>query len=116
MLLAGLIMSATAQPTETRLKLPPHRILPSFPLRAVGGEMIDIAWRPDSLNNVSAVSTILYVYDTLYHWHVYEKAMTKMSDTVWKTSLAMPPAAGFIAYKFKIGSRSDNNNRSESVV
>jgi len=55
------------------------------------------------------VSVILYVYDTLYHWHVYEYPMVKVSDTAWTARLLFPAAAGFLAYRFREGRLEDNN-------
>lgn len=116
-ILAGWMMTAAAQSADSFMKLSPTRIHPSYPFRATEGDKaLAITWYPDSAHAPaqttapSPISAILYVYDTLYHWHVYEKALTKTGDTAWTTRIEMPAAAGFIAYKFKVDNAIDNNN------
>ncbi|MBS1606134.1 MAG: alpha/beta fold hydrolase [Bacteroidetes bacterium] len=80
-----------------------------YPMRVVGGDVLNISWRSDTAV-AGGVSVVVYAFDTLYSWHVYEYALRFTGDTAWTGSFALPPAAGFLAYKFVAGSVCDNNN------
>ena len=76
------------------------------PGRVIAGEDLSITCHG---RNVAGVSVVMYVYDTLYRWHVYEQGMSKTDDSSWTTKFVMPAPAGFVAYKFRIGEEVDNN-------
>lgn len=56
------------------------------------------------------VKAVLYLYDTLCNWHVYDVAMRPSGDTAWKGDFALPAGAAVTAWKFMVGDSVDTNN------
>jgi len=79
-----------------------------YPMRIEGGEALSISWKSDTVV-AGGVSVVVYAYDTLYAWHVYEYPLAFTGDTAWTGTVPFPRAAGLIAYKFVVGSMADNN-------
>jgi peroxiredoxin/alpha/beta superfamily hydrolase len=78
-------------------------------LRAAEGDTISITWTTVA-PPANTPTAILYCFDTLYHWHVYEQTFSKTGDTTWAAHIPLPPATGFVAYKFRSGDSIDNNH------
>lgn len=64
-------------------------------------------WAKQSKDPVSAV---LYLYDTLCNWHVYDVAMQSSGDTAWKGAFPLPAGSAVAALKFLVGDSVDTNN------
>jgi thiol-disulfide isomerase/thioredoxin len=99
LLLAG--SSASAQ-VERNLKMTPDR--PEV------GQQITLAYHPDStmLATGKPVKAVAYYYDTTYKWSVTDIKL----DNNYKATWQLPPAAGFVAFKFYAGDVVDNNRDS----
>lgn len=80
-----------------------------YPMRTEGGGPLNISWRSDTVV-AGGVHVVVYAYDTLYNWHVYEFPLCFTGDTAWTAAVPFPRAAGFLAYKFLVGGVPDNNN------
>lgn len=80
---------------------------PGYPQCVHGGDEVTISCRPDSAVE-GPIRAVLYVYDTLYRWHVYEYVLKRSADSL-AASVRIPGATGFIAYKFLYGGKTDNN-------
>jgi len=74
-------------------------------LRAFEGDTLSVVYR-----SAATPVVVLYCFDTLYHWHVYERTLSFTGDTAWTARIPLPPATGFVAYKFMMGDSVDNNN------
>ncbi|SFE41575.1 Thiol-disulfide isomerase or thioredoxin [Chitinophaga sp. CF118] len=74
------------------------------------GKQITLAYHPDStmLATGKPVKAVAYYYDTLYRWSVADIKL----DENYKVTIQLPPAAGFVAFKFKAGNVTDNNRDS----
>ncbi|SEW34471.1 Thiol-disulfide isomerase or thioredoxin [Chitinophaga sp. YR573] len=92
---------ASAQ-TEKNLSMTPDR-----PER---GQQITFTYRPDSamLATGKPVKAVAYYYDTTYRWSVADIPL----DKDYKATLQLPPAAGFVVFKFRAGDVTDNNRDS----
>ncbi len=78
-----------------------------IPLRIYAGDEVDISCRPES-PIAGPVQVVVYVFDTVYRWHVFEYPMVRSGDSLL-AHVVMPGATGFAAYKFLYGDEVDNN-------
>lgn len=74
------------------------------------GQQIRLTYHPDSamLATGKPVKAVAYYYDTLYRWTVADIKL----DEKYEATVQLPPAAGFVAFKFKAGDVADNNRDS----
>ncbi|MBS1564507.1 MAG: TlpA family protein disulfide reductase, partial [Bacteroidetes bacterium] len=80
-----------------------------IPVSPKAGDAITLLYHTPSATRLP-VSAVLYIDDTLSHWHAIDLPVQRAGDTAWKASYTVPADAGFLAYRFYIGDSADNNN------